>query len=54
MVRHLEEASAAWNQLCRWRLPMTEAAYEVKEKGRDWILDAGEAMRVDASDRVLP
>lgn len=54
LLQELERAATSWNDLCRWRLPMTAAAYERHVRGRDWELDADEAMRVDAVDRVVP
>lgn len=51
--RALERAAEAWNTLSCWRLKITLEEYVERVRGRDWTLDAQEAIAVGAADGIL-
>lgn len=53
LLETLTKASKEWNTRCRARLKLTEEEYEARVKGKDWSMDASEALAVGAVDRVL-
>lgn len=52
LLAALEAATTEWNRLCRTRLKLTSAEYDARVRGKDWVLDANEALAVGAVDRI--
>jgi ATP-dependent protease ClpP protease subunit len=49
----LELTTEQWNAYCRQRLKVTPKEYESRVKGRDWVMEWQEALKVGATDYVL-
>lgn len=53
ILGRLEAMAEMWNMTCRQRLKLTAAEYRAKVYGRDWTMEAAEALKVGAVDRVI-
>jgi ATP-dependent protease ClpP protease subunit len=48
----MNKDSETWNALCSRRLKLTPAQYTEKVRGKDWAIEAKEAIAVGAADRI--
>lgn len=54
IAEDIAKATLRWNAICSRRLRITPMAYAAKVTGRDWVMDAAEALSVGAADIVTP